>query len=83
MKTTITSNTHPVDALRHTLLGGKFIVRLSDPEAKPGHRSGYVLDDAGDIIGDASDYIYSGRGYAVHTGPFAGFVPAEDIVIVE
>lgn len=81
METTISANTSPVDAVFHSVLGGKFRVRLTRDNG-PGRRSGEVLDDAGNRIGDASDYIYGGRGYAVHTRPFGGFVPESQIVYV-
>ena len=57
-------------------------VRLIDDRG-PGRRSGDVLDDTGKVIGSAHDYPYDGRGYAVHTKPFAGFVPESDIEYVE
>lgn len=60
----------------------RFRVRLSDPDALPGRRSGYVLDEQNHIIGDASDRIYGGTGFAVHTLPFGGYVPNDQIVFV-
>lgn len=82
VKTTITADTSPVAAVRHAVAGGKFIIRL-DRDNGPGRRSGSVLDDAGNVIGDASDYIYGGRGYAVHTAAYAGFVSESEAVYVE
>lgn len=41
-----------------------------------------VLDDAGNVIGSASDYIYSGSGFAVHTRPFGGYVAESQIEFV-
>jgi hypothetical protein len=69
-----------IPAVLYSLLGGKYLVRLTNKAARPGERSGAVLDAAGNVIGNASDYIYGGRGFAVHTKPFGGFVPSEQIV---
>ncbi len=80
--TTINANTSPVDAVWCSLLGGKFLVKLSDGVREPGRRFGTVVDEHGTVLGSAQDYTYSGRGWAVHTKPFAGYVPDEQIVIV-
>lgn len=79
---TINATTDSVSAVVHACMGGKFRVRLEDPKAKPGSRWGDVLDDNGVRIGDASDYIYGGRGFAIHTRPFGGFVSEEQIEFV-
>ncbi len=79
----VNADTSAVAAVWYSLLGGKFPVRLHDGCREPGHRYGDVLDEAGTTIGSAHDYIYGGRGWAVHTKPFAGYVPDEQIVIVE
>lgn len=79
---TITATTNPVNAVWHSLTGGKFRVKLENKRAVPGRRYGQVLDDNGNQIGDASDYIYGGRGFAVQTRPFGGFVPVEQIEFV-
>lgn len=81
MATTISADTDSVSAVFHAVLGGRFRVRLYRDNG-PGHRSGHVLDDAGNRIGDAHDYIYGGRGFAVHTRPYGGYVPAEQIDFV-
>jgi len=60
----------------------KIRVKLEDPSAESGRRYGYVLDESGNVIGDASDRIYGGTGFAVHTAPFGGFVPTDKIVFV-
>ncbi len=60
----------------------KIRVKLEDPNADSGRRYGYVIDESGNVIGDASDRIYGGRGFAVHTAPFGGYVPADQIVFV-
>jgi len=73
---------NPVQMVIYSLKGGKFRVRLSDSSAKPGRRQGHVLDENDNIVGDASDAIYSGRGFAIHTAPFGGFVPAEQVEFV-
>jgi len=64
------------------LSGGKFRVRLDKPKARLGMRRGVVLDNAGNVIGDASDYIYGGTGFCVHTKPFGGYVPNDQIDFV-
>lgn len=79
---TITSETSSVVAVVFSLVGGRFRVRLDDPKARAGERSGDVLDDAGNVIGHATDHIYGGRGYCVSTKPFGGYVPAEQIDLV-
>lgn len=79
---TINENTNPVSAVLHAVTGGKFRVRLTTDEG-PGRRDGYVLDDSDNIIGSASDATYNGRGFAVHTKPYAGYVPEEDIIFVQ
>ncbi len=79
---TISSNTNCVSAMRHAVLGGTFRVRLNEDRG-PGHRWGEVLDDAGNVIGSAQDYTYGGSGFAVHTRPFAGYVPTHQIEFVE
>lgn len=60
----------------------KIRVRLEDAKAEPGRRYGYVIDANDAVIGDASDRIYGGRGFAVHTAPFGGYVPSEQILFV-
>lgn len=79
--TTIKSDTSPVQAVMFAVTGGTFRLQLTNDEG-PGHRSGYILDDDGNRIGDASDFIYGGRGFAVHTKPFAGFVSIDQIEFV-
>lgn len=79
---TISENTPALTAVIFACTGGKFRVRLEDPDALPGERFGYVLDDNGTVIGDACDRIYGGGGFAVHTGPFAGYVPFYQIEFV-
>lgn len=83
---TITNETNPITAVWHSITGGKFRVRLTIDKYnsdQPGKRYGDVLDNDGNRIGDASDYIYGGRGFAIHTRPFGGFVPLEQIEFVE
>lgn len=82
MQTTIDANTDSVSAVWYSLLGGKFLVKLEDPEVTPGSRIGSVVDANGNTIGSAQDYTYAGRGFAVHTKPYAGYVPCEQIVFV-
>ena len=72
----------PVAAVLYALFGGKYVVRLTDATARPGRRSGEVLDSTGAVIGDASDFIYGGAGFCVHTRAFGGYVPADQIVFV-
>lgn len=56
-------------------------IHLTDNDG-PGRRFGNVVDQQGNTIGSAHDYIYGGRGYAVHTERFGGFVPDNDRCIV-
>jgi len=80
---TIDTTTDPLTAVRFALGGGIFRVRLDVGRTQPGARSGKVLDDAGEVIGSASDYIYGGRGFAVSTRAFGGFVPLAQIEFVK
>lgn len=79
---TLQADTDPLTAIMFNLGGGIFRVRLYEPDAVEGRRTGLVLDDKDDVIGTASDYIYGASGFAVHTRPFAGFVPAKQIEFV-
>jgi len=79
---TISKDTNSVIAVWHAVTGGKFRIKLRDRKAKPGQREGSVLDDAGNVIGSASDYIYGGSGFAVHTRPFGGYVAENQIEFV-
>lgn len=72
--------TESVAAVWYALLGGKYLVRLDDESAPPGRRSGVVMNSSGEVIGYASDYIYGGAGFSVHTKPFGGYVPSDQIV---
>lgn len=66
-----------------SVLGGlRWTVQLRDGDRSPGLRSGLVIDRDGTVIGDASDYIYGGRGFAIHTRSFAGYVPAIDVDLI-
>jgi hypothetical protein len=78
---TITNETSPVDAVWHSCLGGSFRLRITRDDG-PGHRSADVLDDAGNVIGNAYDYIYGGSAFSVWTKPFAGYVPMSQIEFV-
>ena len=80
--TTIDHDTSPLDAVFHAVVGGKFILRLHEPNAEPGRRFADVLNDAGERIGSAHDFIYHGTGFAVHTGPYGGFVSLDQVVFV-
>ncbi len=48
----------------------------------PGRRFGAVIDEQGAEIGTAHDYPYGGRGFAVHTREFGGFVPVDSVEFV-
>ncbi len=82
MTTTIDANTDSLTAVLHTVTGGRIRVVLEDARAKPGERSGRVVDGLGNHLGTAQDYIYQGRGFAVQTRAFGGFVPVEQIDFV-
>ena len=81
--TTIDRNTDSLSAVWHAITGGRFRVRLDDPKAPAGKRSGAVLDDRDEVLGTASDYIYGGAGFCVHTRAFGGYVALEQIEFVE
>lgn len=81
--TTIDNNTSSVDAVWHAVTGGKFRIRLLPQEKGSRSRWGIVLNDKGEQIGDANDYTYGSRGFAVHTGPYGGFVSIEQIEFVD
>lgn len=75
----ITAETPSVAALWYTILGGQFRLRMVQDNGI-GHRWANVLDAEGNCIGQADDFIYGASGWAVHTAPFAGFVPNSQIV---
>lgn len=74
-------NASPVSAVAYAITGGKFRVRLTEDNG-PGRRWGQVLDNDNNVIGEASDYTYRGKGFAVHTKPYAGYVPENQIIFV-
>jgi hypothetical protein len=79
-------NIRDLDALQATIraiFDGKYKVRLREKDAPPGRRHGSVIDLDGEIIGSASDGTYEGRGFAVHTNNFAGYIPNECIEFVD
>jgi hypothetical protein len=76
--TAMTADTSSAAAVLYAVLGGKFRLLLTRDEGI-GRREAAVLDAAGNRIGYASDSIYAGRGWAVHTGPYAGYVPEAQI----
>ena len=78
---TIDSSTNPVTAVQFAIAGGRFRIRLTSDDG-PGRRSGHVLNDADEVIGDASDHIYRGSAFPVHTKPFAGHVAIEQVDFV-
>ena len=80
---TINANTNSVAAVMYSCLGGKFRIKLENNHALPGHRYGAVLDDNGNTIGHAYDYTYHGGGFAVHTDPYAGYVPLTQIDFID
>jgi hypothetical protein len=81
-ETTITHDTPATVAVVHAVMGGKFRLRLHDPNAEPGRRFADVLNDADEKLGGASDYIYRGTGFAVHTGPYGGYVSLDQVEFV-
>jgi hypothetical protein len=74
---TIRDDTNPVCAAYFAVVGGTF--RLREAESGAGYD---VLDDDGNVIGAASRSCYGASGFAVHTKPFAGFVPEAQIEYV-
>ena len=81
MATTIDAQWPAVEAVLFAVFGGTFRLRLTSDDG-PGSRHADVLDDAGNVIGSASDYIYGGRGWAVSSRPFAGYVAEHQVEFV-
>ena len=78
---TIREDTPSVAAVWFSLTGGRFRVEKTSDDG-PGQWSGRVLDDDGNSIGSAGSYPYGTRGASIHTRPFAGFVPIDQIDFV-
>ncbi len=81
MMATISSETDPLSAAMFSVLGGKFHLRITEDQGV-GCRYADVLDDAGNKIGYAYDYLYPGSGWGVWTRPYAGYVPNEQVEVV-
>jgi hypothetical protein len=72
---TFNGETSAVAAIVGLSIGGlTFRVRLHGEGLKERYPSGDVIDTGGNVIGSAYSYTYGGRAFAVHTGPFAGYV---------
>lgn len=80
--TTISKSTLPLAAELHAIAGGKIRIKLKNKRAPAGRRYGQVLDENNNVIGDASDAVFGGRRFSIHTRPFGGFVPVEQIEFV-
>lgn len=74
---TISNDTNPVAAVYFAILGGTFRLRRDHRDPKWAE----VLDDAGNVIGSAHQ-CYANGGWAVHTGPFAGYVRPDQVECV-
>lgn len=74
---TISQYTNPVAAVFFAVLGGVF--RLKQDRRDP--KWAEVVDDFENVIGSAHQF-YSNGGWAVHTGPFAGYVRADQVEFV-
>lgn len=72
---TINADTNPLAAVWFAILGRKFLLH----EYTDGYA--YVLNDDGQIIGEAHRMSKSG-GWSVHTIPFGGVVSADQIMFV-
>jgi hypothetical protein len=71
-----------VEQVLYACFGGEFCIVLDDKSAKPGSRWGKVINDAGEVIGQAYDYIYGGRGWTVHIlDGYSGFVADQNVVL--
>lgn len=79
---TINAETNSLEAVVFSIMGGKFRLRLTNPDAEPGKRCAFVLDDNDNVIGHAQDWTYGGSGFAVQTKPFGGYVSEEQIEFV-
>jgi hypothetical protein len=69
---------HPASGVFHAAS----VVRRVGSIRRVGDRIGNVVNEDGYVICSAHDYIYGRRGYAVHTVPFAGYVPEEYIHVL-
>jgi hypothetical protein len=67
----------------YATFGGKFKVRLHDPNAERGNRWGSVIDNDGEVIGSANDSTYAGRHWCISTVPYAGCADLDQVEIVE
>lgn len=76
------SRMNAIEAVWYAVTGGKFLLVLDDPDARPGVRSARVVDDEGKVIGHAYDYIYGGSGFSVWAGNYAGHVPMGQIELL-
>lgn len=79
---TINADTDALIAVMHVVRDGTIRIRLTH-DGGPSHRSGVVLDDEDNVIGECRDYIYGAAGFSVWTKPFAGFVSIEQIEFVQ
>lgn len=50
-------------------------------ETPPWQHFFMVLNEEGNVIGQAHDLIYHGAGYAVQTREFCGFVSNESVIV--
>ena len=75
---TMTGSEDSVTAVWAQCLGvGKYLL-VRDPDSKTWAR---VINEKGEQIGDANQ-MYSDGGWAVHTRPFAGYVPPSQVEFV-
>jgi len=73
---TITKDTNPVAAVVFACMGGKF--RLHEIKSRKYGSSYSVLDDQGNVIGEAYQR-YANGGFSVWTKPYAGYVSPDNI----
>jgi hypothetical protein len=76
---TTNEDTCPFAAMLHSIFGGKFLLHhYSDCKD-----TAMVLDSDGNIIGEAYTLRSHPRSWSIHTKPFGGTVPEEQIIFVE
>ena len=78
MATTLTGTENALEGVYFSVLGGTFKLKKTTVDGYTFHD---VVNDDGQVIGSAHR-IYS-DGWAVHTKPYAGYVPDSQIVMVD
>lgn len=76
-----------LSAVFQIVLGATFRAVRYDPwkDGKPTTSYLHIVDEQGEIIGDADDYLYPNHGWTVRLfdGSYSGFVDRDQIQILE